>query len=442
MIIASIKRLTSLSASAIILALVFSLLSTSFPLVGIAEADSVTSTIPVGNGPMGMAYDFKNGNIYVTNFLSNTVSVIDGNTNDVISTIPFASNASPVDIAFDSANGKVYVTNFNAGTVSVIDGNTNQVTGTIQGLGQGVFAIDYDSANGKVYVTNFNAGTVSVIDGNTNQVIDTLTVGGNPTAISFNPNNGNIYVADGVNRVDVINPITDITVASVIVGNVPSGIAFDSHNKNMYVTNFMSGTISVIDTRTNTVTAIISMSSGSNPSAVAFDSSNGQIYVTNFYQTGTGVGGVGGIGIVSIIDDDTNTIVGNLLVGSAPQDIIFDSASGQIYVSSFLSNTVDVISPFGTIDPQQSIQYLIQRIQGIYSIHPGVKTSIISTLNAALSIILSTNHPGIYIQQLACSKLNVFNNLVYSGVVGGHIDQFSGIELGQLSQEIQRLLGC
>jgi len=235
----TVSRLMSLSASAIIIALVFSLLFTSFPLVGIAKADSVTSTIPVGNGPMGMAYDFKNGKVYVTNFMSNTVSVIDGNTNNVISTIPLGSNASPVDIAFDSANGKVYVTNFNAGTVSVIDGNTNRVTGTIQGLGQGVFAIAYDSANGKVYVTNFNAGTVSVIDGNTNRVIDTLTVGGNPTAISFNPNNGNVYVADGVNRVDVINPVTDNIVASVIVGNVPSGIAFDSHNKNMYVTNFL-----------------------------------------------------------------------------------------------------------------------------------------------------------------------------------------------------------
>jgi YVTN family beta-propeller protein len=389
----------SLLASAIIIALAFSLLSASFPLVGIAKADSLTSTIRVGNGPMGITYDFKNGNMYVANFLSNTVSVIDGNTNNVISTIPLGSNASPADIAFDSENGKVYV-------------------------------------------TNFNAGTVSVIDGNRNQVIATIAVGGNPTAIAINSNNGNIYVADGVNRVDVINPITNIIIASVIVGNEPSGIAFDSNNRNMYVTNFLSDTVSVIDTRTNTVIATIPLLSGSNPSGVAVDSANSEIYVTNFYHTGTGAGGVGGGGIISIIDDHTNTIIGNMLVDSTPEDIVFDSASGQIYATDFLSNTVDVISPFGTIDPQQDIQALIQRIQSMSAINPGIKTGLISTLNAALSIILSTNLPGTYIQQQACSELTVFNNELYSGVVGGNIDQWSGTELGQSSLDIQHLLGC
>ena len=390
----------SLLASAIIIALVFSLLSTSFALVGMANADSLTSTIPVGDGPLGIAYDFKNGNMYVANFLSNTISVIDGNTNNVISTIPLGSNASPADVAFDSENGKLYV-------------------------------------------TNFNAGTVSVIDGNTNQVIATLTVGGNPTAIAFNPITENIYVADGVNRVDVIDPITDNIVASVIVGNEPSGIAFDSHDGDMYVTNFLSGTVSVIDTRTNTVIATIAMPPGANPSGVAFDSSNSEIYVTNFYQTGVGAGGVGGGGIVSVIDDNTNTIVDNLLVDSAPEEMVFDSASGQLYTTDFLSNTVDVISPFGTIDPQQGIQDLIQRIQTMNGIAPDIKPTLISTLNAALSIILSTNnYPGTYIQQQACGELNLFNNEVYTGVVGGNIDQVSGIEIEQSSLDIQHLLKC
>ena len=435
--------LMSLLASAIIIALVFSMLSTSFALVGIANADSLTSTIPVGNGPTGLAYDSRNGKVYVTDFNAGAVSVIDSNTNQVISTIPLGSNTSPVDLAFDSENGKVYVSNFNAGTVSVIDGNTNQVTGTIQGLGQGVFAIAYDSENGKVYVTNSIAGTVSVIDGNTNQVIATMAVGGNPTAIAFNPNNENVYVADGVNRVDVIDPITDNMIASVIVGNEPSGIAFDSHNKNMYVANFLSGTVSVIDTRTNTVTATIPMPPGANPSGVVFDSSDSEIYVTNFYQTGTGVGGVGGAGVISVIDDDTNTIVDNLVVDSTPEEMAFDSATGQLYTTDFLSNTVDVISPFGTIDPQQGIQDLIQRIQTMSSVDPGIKPTLISTLNAALSVILSTsNYPGTYIQQQACGDLNVFNNEVNSGLVSGHIDQVSGIELEQSSLDIQHLLKC
>ncbi len=210
----------------------------------------------------------------------------------------------------------------------------------------------------------------------------------------------------------------------------------------MYVANFSSNTVSVIDSTTNTVIATIPMPSGSNPSGVVFDSYNGEIYVTNFFQTGVGVGGVGGGVIVSIIDDNTNTIVDNLLLDSAPEDIVVDSATGQIYATDFLSNTVDVISPFGTIDPQQGIQTLIQRIQSMSGIDSSIKPGLISTLNAALSIISSTTLPRSYIQQQACSEPNVFNNQVSSGLGGGHIDQFSGIEIEQSSLDIQHLLRC
>ena len=90
----SVSLLRSLLASAIFIALVFPVLSTSFALVGVAYADSLTSTIPVGNGPMGIAYDSKNGNMYVANFYSNTVSVIDAGTNNVIHTIPMPLGSS------------------------------------------------------------------------------------------------------------------------------------------------------------------------------------------------------------------------------------------------------------------------------------------------------------------------------------------------------------
>ena len=46
------------------------------PAVNIARADSVIATVPVGVNPRGIAFDSANGNIYVANFGSDTVSVI------------------------------------------------------------------------------------------------------------------------------------------------------------------------------------------------------------------------------------------------------------------------------------------------------------------------------------------------------------------------------
>ena len=60
-----------------------------------------------------------NRDMYVTNFFSNTVSVIDTRTNTVIDTIP-VRGVSPLGIAFNPYNRDMYVTNFVSNTVSVI----------------------------------------------------------------------------------------------------------------------------------------------------------------------------------------------------------------------------------------------------------------------------------------------------------------------------------
>ncbi|MFL6419266.1 MAG: YncE family protein [Nitrososphaeraceae archaeon] len=419
----------------------------SFSLLGTAKADSVIDTIPAGKGPMGIDYDSANGNMYVANFYSNTVSVIDDNTNKVIVRIPFASNTSPADVAFNSDNGNIYVTNYNAGNVSVINGNTNRVIDVISGLRQGVFAIAFNSANGNIYVTNYNAGNVSVINGNTNRVISTIFVGGNPTAIAVNSANGDVYVADGINGVGVINPITNRLVDTVSVGHGPSGLAFNPANGNMYVANFYSNTVSVIDTGTNNVIHTIPMLFDyANPSGIVYNPTNNYLYVASYYNL-SNAGFAGGSssssssssGTVSVIDGSTNNIVANMLVGKAPQDAAFNSANDQVYITNLLSNTVSVISSSSIDDPVQSIQALIQTIQSMSTISQDIQASLVSTLNTAM-FILSTNYTGNYIA--ACNHLNAFNNQVYGGVQYGLIDQSSGIQLVQSNQAIQQALGC
>ena len=62
----------------------------------------------------------------------------------------------------DPTTDTVYVTNMNSNTVSVIDGATNQVTDTV-GVGAGPVGVAVDPLTHAAYVTNGNANTVSVI---------------------------------------------------------------------------------------------------------------------------------------------------------------------------------------------------------------------------------------------------------------------------------------
>src|SRR5260370_41525163 len=68
-------------------------------------------------------------NAYITNQVSNTVSVIDTAIDMVIATIPVG--LAPVGVAVSPDGTKVYITSGTVNTVSVIDAATNTVSATI-----------------------------------------------------------------------------------------------------------------------------------------------------------------------------------------------------------------------------------------------------------------------------------------------------------------------
>ena len=67
-----------------------------------------------------MAVNPLTGDVYVTNFSDGTVSVISGGTGTVTATIPVGSG--PVGVAVNPLTGAVYTANVGDDTVSVIFG--------------------------------------------------------------------------------------------------------------------------------------------------------------------------------------------------------------------------------------------------------------------------------------------------------------------------------
>jgi YVTN family beta-propeller protein len=93
----------------------------------------------------------------------------------VIATITEPAGQTPRELAFNSDNGYIYVADAYSNTVSLIDGKTNKLLTSIPTGGSIVDGVAYDSINGNVYAVNAGSCTVSVIDGASNKVIDTIT---------------------------------------------------------------------------------------------------------------------------------------------------------------------------------------------------------------------------------------------------------------------------
>jgi DNA-binding beta-propeller fold protein YncE len=85
-----------------------------------SSSNKVTSTIKVGQGPLAVANRNKTGEVYVANFLGDSISVISTSTMKVVRTFKGASHAR--DIEVNGLTGVAYVANMNSSDIWSIGG--------------------------------------------------------------------------------------------------------------------------------------------------------------------------------------------------------------------------------------------------------------------------------------------------------------------------------
>jgi YVTN family beta-propeller protein len=127
----------------------------------IDEKSHPTTLADTGEIPCAITVDYSSGKVFVANYGSNSVTVIDGTTDSVVATVSVGPN--PQAIAVDSSNHKVYVASTREGAITVLDGTSNSVLGTVK-TGKAPFAIAVNDKSHRVVALGLN-GDLTVIDG-------------------------------------------------------------------------------------------------------------------------------------------------------------------------------------------------------------------------------------------------------------------------------------
>lgn len=234
-----------------------------------------------------------------------------------------AAGTGPTGIATDGSS--IYVANYFSDDVSVIDPATNTVTGTIT-VGDGPWGVAYDGTY--VYVANNLGGTVSIISVATKTVVDTVTVGTAPTEVAVAE--GKAYVANnGSDDVSVIDPGAAFAVTPVAVGDGPYGVVYDGLNGNVVVSNQTDGTFSLIDPTTLVETTVTPPTPVTSPSSMAFDGT--------YLWVGTAGSNV------RVLQPTTAAQVASVTVAGTLRGVAYDGS--YVYVSRAGANQVIVINP-------------------------------------------------------------------------------------------------
>ncbi len=273
-------------------------------------------SVNVGSEPIWSTYDAGNGLVYVPNFDSNTVSILQGTL--VVTTVTVG--AEPYSAVYDYGNGLVYVLNENGNSVTVFNGTT--VAGTVKvGISPQYGA--YDASDGLVYVPCDGSNAVYAINGTS--VNSTIAVGDYPLNATYDPDDGDVYVDNQLsNTVSVINETH--VIATVAVGSEPWSGVYDAWNGWIYTPNGGTDTVSILNGTKLAATVRV----GSQPFYGGFDNASGLVYIANF-----------GSSNVSVING--TSVIGNVAVGSEPLGAAWDADDGNVYVANSGADNISAI---------------------------------------------------------------------------------------------------
>ncbi|MFF7409768.1 IPT/TIG domain-containing protein [Streptomyces lydicus] len=212
--------------------------------------------IPVGHAPIIAAITPDGRHLYVTNFGSSSVSIIDTTTRSVVTTIGVTSGPWGITVTPDGL--RAYVACFGTDSVAVLDTTTHQITATIPGLNKPLH-LTVSPDGSRLYVASQGGNRVDVISTATETVIASVPVGTGPRNVAVTPDGTEVYVTEeGANAVQVIDTATHTVIATLTGFVFPRGVAVSPDGQRVYVTEYGGNKLDVIDTATHTVVDTVS----------------------------------------------------------------------------------------------------------------------------------------------------------------------------------------
>lgn len=167
----------------------------------------VLGSMPVGRSAQGIAVDWVNGEVYVADYLSASVSVLRAGDLSLLKAISLPAPAFPSSLTFDRARNAVYATT-DGSSILTIDTKTGSVVRRIDLSSAGIEAasvISLDEKDGLLFVASNPGNSVVEVDATSGAVLAMYPVASTVYEMAFDQATGRLY-ATNYHQVTVITP--------------------------------------------------------------------------------------------------------------------------------------------------------------------------------------------------------------------------------------------
>lgn len=213
----------------------------------------------------------------------------------------------------------LFVPNYYSDTVSVIDTKRDIEIFTIHGFSR-PHAIAVSPDGDKVYIANDGTKSISVINARRLAIIGSIAVSGYMSTLVVDPSGATLYGSDRAGNSIVIVDAVSGAVKGRIAMLQPMGLAIDPDGFRLFASSFETNTVNVIDLQSRLVTTTISV--GRLPYGLAMYPDGSKLYVANYSSEN-----------FSIIDMPTLTVMRTQTLQTHPNSFAIDSFGRNVYVT-------------------------------------------------------------------------------------------------------------
>ena len=216
--------------------------------LGYVSSTAEDTEIPIEGDPRSLAINPTTDQAVIGSVKPNEISVVDLDTEQVISTIRVGKKA--LGVAVDSTRNLALVTQKPSHTLSIVSLGTHQILANIS-VGKSPFSVavyERDSGPHLGLTANYKDNTVSVVDLNQFTVLQTIPVGRGPRDLAVDSDLGlALVVNEKDDTISVINLESFQVTRMIPVGNTPRAISINSETHLAAIANTKGHSISIIN---------------------------------------------------------------------------------------------------------------------------------------------------------------------------------------------------